>query len=66
MSISANEVMELRQRTGVGIMDCKEALQESQGDVEEAVKILRKMGKAKVAKKASREASANCGLLKTG
>ncbi|MGD8331428.1 MAG: translation elongation factor Ts [Acidobacteriota bacterium] len=57
MSISANQVKELRERTGVGIMDCKQALQESSGDVEEAVKILRKMGKAKVAKKASREAS---------
>ena len=57
MSISANQVKELRQRTGVGIMDCKEALQESSGDVDEAVKILRKMGKAKVAKKAGRAAS---------
>jgi len=57
MSISASQVKELRERTGVGIMDCKQALQESSGDVEEAVKILRKMGKAKVAKKASREAS---------
>jgi elongation factor Ts len=57
MSISANQVKELRERTGVGIMDCKQALQESSGDVDEAIKILRKMGKAKVAKKASREAS---------
>ena len=57
MSINANQVRELRERTGVGIMDCKQALQESSGDVDEAVKILRKMGKAKVAKRASREAS---------
>jgi len=57
MSISAAQVKELRERTGVGIMDCKEALQEADGDVEEAVKVLRKMGKAKAAKKASREAS---------
>lgn len=57
MSISANQVKELRERTGVGIMDCKQALQEASGDVDEAVKILRKMGKAKVAKKAAREAS---------
>ncbi len=57
MSISASQVKELRERTGVGIMDCKQALQESQGDVDEAVKILRKMGKAKVAKKASRAAT---------
>jgi len=57
MSISANQVMELRQRTGVGIMDCKEALQEAEGDVDAAVTVLRKMGKAKVAKRASRRAS---------
>ena len=57
MSISANQVKELRERTGVGIMDCKQALQESSGDVDDAIKILRKMGKAKVAKKASRGAS---------
>ena len=57
MSISAEQVKELRQRTGVGIMDCKQALQESDGNVDEAVKVLRKMGKAKVAKKAGREAS---------
>ncbi len=57
MSINAEQVKELRQRTGVGIMDCKQALQESDGNVDEAVKVLRKMGKAKVAKKAAREAS---------
>ncbi len=57
MSISAEQVKELRQRTGVGIMDCKQALQESDGNVDEAVKVLRKMGKAKAAKKAGREAS---------
>ena len=57
MSISASQVKELRERTGVGIMDCKQALVESSGDVDQAAKILRKMGKAKVAKKASREAS---------
>lgn len=57
MSISAEQVKELRERTGVGIMDCKAALQEADGDLDEAVKVLRKMGKAKAAKKASREAS---------
>ena len=56
MGISADQVKELRQLTGVGIMDCKQALQEASGDVQEAVKVLRKLGKAKVAKKASREA----------
>jgi len=57
MSISASQVKELRERTGVGVMDCKQALQEASGDVDEAITVLRKMGKAKVAKKASREAS---------
>lgn len=57
MSISASQVKELRERTGVGIMDCKQALQEASGNVDEAITVLRKMGKAKVAKKASREAS---------
>ena len=47
MSISASQVKELRDRTGVGIMDCKQALVKSSGDVDEAVKILRKMGKGR-------------------
>lgn len=57
MAISAGDVKELRERTGVGIMDCKKALQESGGDIEEAIKILRTMGKAKAAKRAGRAAS---------
>lgn len=57
MEISATDVKELRERTGVGIMDCKKALQDAEGDMEEAVSILRKMGKAKAAKRAGREAS---------
>ena len=57
MIINANQVKELRELTGVGIMDCKQALQETDGDVEEAIKVLRKMGKAKTAKKASRSAT---------
>jgi elongation factor Ts len=57
MEISAASVKELRERTGVGFMDCKKALQEAGGDMDEAIKILRTMGKAKAAKKASRQAS---------
>lgn len=57
MSISTEKVRELRERTGVGILDCKLALEESGGDVDEAIKVLRKLGKAKAAEKASREAS---------
>lgn len=55
--ISAKLVKELRDKTGAGMMDCKAALQEANGDVEKAVEILRKKGIAKAAKKASREAS---------
>ena len=57
MEISAAAVKELRERTGVGFMDCKKALQEASGDIDEAIKILRTMGMAKAAKKASRQAT---------
>jgi len=57
MNITASQVKNLRDRTGVGMMDCKQALQEADGDIDEAVKVLRKLGKAKVAKRAEREAS---------
>ena len=57
MEISATAVKELRERTGVGIMDCKSALKEANGDMDEAIKILRTMGKAKAAKRAGRDAS---------
>jgi elongation factor Ts len=57
MEISASAVKELRERTGVGIMDCKSALKEASGDMEEAINILRTMGKAKAAKRAGRSAS---------
>lgn len=55
-TISASQVQELRQRTGVGLMDCKRALEESGGDMEDAIDLLRKRGQAKAAKKASRVA----------
>jgi elongation factor Ts len=54
MTISAAQVKELRDKTGVGMMDCKKALTESGGDVAAAEKILRKRGVAKAAKKAGR------------
>ena len=56
MSISAQQVKELRDRSGVGMMDCKKALVESSGDLDKAFEILRKNGIAKAQKKASREA----------
>ncbi|MAQ17435.1 MAG: translation elongation factor Ts [Sandaracinus sp.] len=52
MSISMTQVKSLRERTGAGIMDCKKALQETEGDEEKAVELIQKKGLAKVAKKA--------------
>ncbi len=57
MSISASTVKELRDQTGAGMMDCKKALTESDGDAEKALDFLRKKGLAKAQGKASREAS---------
>lgn len=56
MSISAKQVKELRDATGVGMMDCKEALQEADGDFDEAVSILRKKGQKVASKRAEKEA----------
>ena len=57
MSISATQVKELRERTGSGMMECKKALQEANGDMETAVELLRKSGLAKADKKAGRIAA---------
>ncbi len=57
MGISAAQVKELRERTGAGMMDCKKALVEAGGDMDEAIKILRTKGLSAAAKKAHREAS---------
>jgi elongation factor Ts len=55
--ITAKEVMQLRQKTGCGMMECKKALVESNGDVEGAVEYLRKAGIAKAQKRAGRSAT---------
>lgn len=55
--ISAKAVKDLRDKTGVGMMDCKKALEETQGDMQKAVEYLRKKGAALAAKRAEREAS---------
>ena len=55
MEISAEMVKGLRQQSGAGIMECKNALKETSGDIEEAVTFLRKKGLAKAEKKADRE-----------
>lgn len=56
MSITASQVKELRDRTNAGMMECKKALQETDGDIEEAIKKLREVGAIKAAKKAGRAA----------
>ena len=54
---TAKDVMSLREKTGVGVMECKKALTESNGDVDKAIEILRERGMAAAAKKASRIAA---------
>src|SRR5579862_8986954 len=56
MEISATQVKDLREKTGAGMMDCKKALVETQGDFEKAVEYLRKKGLSAAAKKADRVA----------
>jgi elongation factor Ts len=60
MAIAAEEVRKLRERTGQGMMECKKALQESGGDAEKAVEILRKKGLATAEKKSGRAAAQGC------
>jgi elongation factor Ts len=55
--ISAQAVKELREKTGLGMMDCKKALQETGGDMDQAIEYLRKRGLAAVEKRAGRTAS---------
>ena len=55
LAIDANTVKQLRDKTGAGMMDCKNALKESNGDLDSAVDYLRKSGAAKAEKKGSRE-----------
>ena len=57
MQVSAGMIKELRGKTGAGMMDCKNALAETQGDIEAAVDWLRTKGLATAAKKAGRVAS---------
>ena len=57
VNISANQVKELREKTGAPMMDCKQALSEAKGDLEQAVVLLRKKGVSVAAKKASRATS---------
>ena len=64
MSITAAQVNELRKMTGAGMMECKKALVEANGDMDEAVTVLRKAGAAKAAKKADREVAEGMAFIK--
>lgn len=56
MAVSMEQVKELRERTGAGVLDSKKTLEETSGDIEKAIELLRERGMVKAAKKASREA----------
>lgn len=64
-NITATDVNKLRKMTGAGMMDCKNALVESEGDFEKAIEILRKKGQKVAAKRADREATEGVVLAKT-
>jgi elongation factor Ts len=65
MSITPQMVKDLRDKTGAGMADCKKALDESQGNMEEAIEILRKRGAASAAKRADRSANEGIIIAKT-
>jgi len=65
MTVTAAMVKELRQRTAAGMMDCKKALQEADGDMELAIENMRKNGQAKAAKKAGNIAAEGAIIIKT-
>jgi elongation factor Ts len=65
MAITAQMVKELREKTGAGMMDCKKALQETDGDMEKAIDFLREKGIAKAAKKADRIAAEGLTSIQT-
>ncbi|WP_043107399.1 translation elongation factor Ts [endosymbiont of unidentified scaly snail isolate Monju] len=65
MAITAALVKELRERTGAGMMECKKALVETNGDIEAAIENMRKSGQAKAAKKAGRTAAEGVIVIKT-
>ena len=63
--VTIDQIKELRDRTGAGLMNCKEALIEADGDIEKAIDILREKGIAKAAKKAGRVAAEGLALVKS-
>ena len=65
MAITAKEVNELRKKTGAGMMDCKKALVEADGDMNEAVDLLRKQGQKIAAKRGDRDATEGLVIAKS-
>ncbi len=65
VEVSASMVVKLRKMTGQGMMDCKKALQEANGDIEQAIQILRKKGLATLAKRVERETTEGLVVSKT-
>lgn len=64
MAITIKEINDLRKKTQAGLMDCKKALTEAEGDMEKAMEILRKKGQLIAAKRSDREAAEGCVLAK--
>ena len=65
MAVSMADITKLRKMTGAGMMDCKNALAESEGDFDKAMEIIRKKGQAVAAKRSDRETSEGCVLAKS-
>lgn len=66
MAITAAQVKELRERTGAGMMDCKKALADTNGDMDAAIEMMRKSGQAKAEKKAGRTAADGVVIIREG
>ena len=64
MAVSIADVQKLRKLTGAGLADCKKALDETGGDIEKAIEIIRAKGQAIAAKRSDRETSNGCVLVK--
>ena len=62
MAVTMAEITKLRKISGAGMMDCKNALTEANGDIDKAMEIIRKKGQAVAAKRSDREASECCVL----
>ena len=65
MAVTMADITKLRNLTSAGLMDCKKALAETDGDIEAAVEILRKKGQAVAAKREDRQAAEGCVIART-